>query len=65
LVRLERDYSFNDLHVCQPQVLNNYDKGRKIMSKARDTQKTVKKKAEKTLKEKRKEKKAKKAQKKT
>ena len=36
-----------------------------FMSKARDTQKMVKKKAEKSLKEKRKEKKAKKAHKKT
>jgi hypothetical protein len=41
---------------------DNY-KGEHTMSKARDTQKTVKKKAEKTLKEKRNEKKEKKKQK--
>jgi hypothetical protein len=40
-----------------------HHKGGHIMGKARDTQKTVKKKAEKTLKEKRNEKKEKKKQK--
>lgn len=51
-----------DIHPCHPLQDIIYTGG-PIMSKPRDTQKTVKKKAEKTLKEKRNEKKEKKKQK--